>query len=281
MPVTLSKFKKPSETAAKPAEKPAESAAPTTPAPATKPAQAAPKAPVKGVSFLHKGGSAKSMIEDAEAKAQAAMDAAGKPWRFRIDGKKLGQEFPITFVDGNLNDEGMIDCPVFYEHTLFMAGKWQNIICLESAQEEPCPLCEVGHGPYLACAMTIIDHSEYKRKDGSVAKDQKKLLIAKRTSLKVLQKIATKRGGLAGCRFEVTRTTEKEPNIGNMFEFVEKTDIKTLIEKFGKTKEGEVIFRPFDYGEVLDYMDRKTLIEKGYTKASAGGGDGGATADEL
>lgn len=221
-------------------------------------------------------------MAEADAKAQAAAEAAGKPWRFRIDQKKLGVEYPITFIDGNLNDEGMIDAPVFYEHTVFFNGHWHNVICLESAQEEPCPLCENGHQPTLVMALSVIDHTEYPRKDGTKVKDQRKLFVCKRTSLKILQQIATKRGGLAGARFDVTRTAEKEPAVGNMFDFIGKTEIKELVAKYG-TKDGKPVFAPFDYAEALEYKDRKTLIELGFAKASASGGgaSGGSTADEL
>lgn len=233
--------------------------------------------------FLKTGKEAAVMAAEADAKAQAAMDSIGKPWRFRIGKKELNKEFVVTFLDGDLNDEGMIDAPMFYEHTVFHAGRWQNVVCLESAKVENCPLCEAGDKNSMVCVLSVIDQTEFVKKDGTKGNNQKRLFVAKRTSLKILQKLATKRGGLAGCTFEISRSGEKEPSIGNMFEFVEKLDSKELKSKFGTDKEGKTLAVPFDYEAVIEYKDRDALLAVGFGSASASSShsEGGDTEDEL
>ena len=46
---------------------------------------------------------------------------------------------------------------------------------------------------------------------GKVIKNTRKLFIAKNQTIKMLTKLAAKRGGLQGCTFDVARTGDKEP----------------------------------------------------------------------
>lgn len=250
-----------------------------------------------GMSFLKKGSEAAKALEEADQKAAAAAEAAGKMWRFRIGKDDIGKDFKITFLDGDLNDEGLLDGPMFYEHSVYHNGRWTNFVCLESLKEEPCPICEQGDSATLVQVLTVIDHTPYEikkgEKKGQVVKDQKRLFVMKRSTIKQLQKLATKRGGLAGCTFDVTRTSDKDPNVGNMFDFGEKVPMADLKKKYGmvKVKKGgqeiEVPFAsPVDYEEEIVFYTRKELLEMGIGVSGGGGISGGSggsddTDDEL
>jgi len=201
------------------------------------------------VNFLKKGSEAKKALAQEEAKAEEKKK--GTFYRFYLP---AGKESQVTFLDGNLDEDGMLDIPMFYEHNLFQNGNWRNwYVC--TADKEPCPICEGGDNPYLAGAMTVIDHSEYESK-GKTYKNQVRLFIAKRNTIRQLQKIATKRGGLAGCTFDVARVGDKAPAVGDMYEFVEKSPILAIKKKF--KVEG-----PINYAEVLHYRTADELRELG------------------
>ena len=72
---------------------------------------------------------------------------------------------------------------------------------------------------------------------GKVYKNQRKLFVAKETTLKTLQKLASKpeRNGLAGCTFDVSRGPENTnpPGVGSTFDFVMKhKSLAAIAEKY-------------------------------------------------
>lgn len=219
------------------------------------------------VSFLKKGEEAKKALQQAEAEAQMAKEESGKLFTFYL---KEDTEKTITFLDGALDDDGMLDVPMFDQHTVYVNGKWQDFVCTED--QEPCPLCAAGEKKSLVGVLTVIDHSEYKIKNGpnqgKVIKDTKKLYVAKRMTLKQLTKLAEKRGGLTGCTFEVSRTGDKSPNVGNMFEFVEKNTLEDLREHFGKDEGGNWIATAADYEKEITYRTAEELLKLGVGKAT-------------
>lgn len=218
-------------------------------------------------SFLKKGAYAKAAIEQAEAAAEMAKAEAGKMWRFYI---KQGEDRRITFLDGDINEEGMVDAATFWEHVVPMNGGWANFVCTaEEDASQPCPLCAAGNQKRLVGALTVIDHTDYKIKNGpkagEVIKNQRKLFVATRQQLAVLKSLAEKRGGLAGCTFDVIRIGEKSSNTGSQFDFVEKFDSgQELCEKYGLTEED---IQPANYQEEITYRSPEELIELGLGKA--------------
>lgn len=236
-----------------------EAAAPKAVTKAAKPAaKPAAKSGGIGMSFIKKGKQAQEAMAKEEHKAE--QKSKGTVMRFWMP-KDADNE--ITFLDGDLQD-GMLDIPFYYEHQVNMNGSWNNhFICTQD--EEPCPVCEGGHSPSYVGVFTVIDHSEYtSKKDNKVYKDQVRLMVAKRDSIKQLQKLAEKRGGLRGCRFDVSRTGDKSPAIGNVFDFTEKVTHAQL-EKLYKEKA-----TPLNYEELLTnmYMPAKELRKLGFGSMS-------------
>ncbi|CAA2141444.1 hypothetical protein [Hyphomicrobium sp. ghe19] len=225
------------------------------------------KKPSTPVGFLKKGAAAKEAFSNEEAKAEMAKAELGKMWRFRMQD---GQDRRITFLDGDLDAEGMLDVNMFYEHTIRINGNWQNFICTaETDTSQPCPLCESGDRPSFVAVMTVIDHSEHTIEKGpnagKVIKNQRRLFVCKRNTIKQLTKLAAKRGGLAGCTFDVSRTGEKEPAVGNQFDFVEKFEsYDEIAAKYGLELDD---VQPANYAEELKYRSPEELIELGVGKA--------------
>lgn len=205
--------------------------------------------------WMKKGSAAKNALQKEEAIAEQKKDEQGKLRRFWVP---VDGESTITFLDGNLDAEGMLDNPIFYEHQVNMNGSWKNwFLCTQD--EEPCPVCEGGSDPYLAGVFTVIDHNEYKASNGKVYKDQKRLFVAKRGTLKVLQKLAAKRDGLAGCTFTVSRSNDKSAGVGDLFDFEQKRTPKQLLDTYGAEA-----CTPANYEEEFKYRTAKELRAIGF-----------------
>ncbi len=202
------------------------------------------------MNFLKKGKAAQAMLAQDQARADA--NAKGRVFRFWMPNDSEGQ---ITFLDGNLNDEGALDAPMLWEHQLKLNGHFRNWFPC-TRDEEPCPICEQGDTAYFAAAFTIVDHRQWTDKQGKVHENDLKLFVCKRETYKILQKIAAKRGGLAGCTFDVSRAGEKSAGVGNMFDFVGKTKVAELCKAY-KVK------GPLNYEEALVYFTAHELRQQG------------------
>jgi len=239
------------------------------------------------VSFIKKGADSTKAAQQAEAEAEARKDEQGKMWRFYLD--KGEQNVHITFIDGNLDEEGHLVPPRFYEHGVMVNNRVQHFVCPEKSfpdSGDSCPICASGDRPSLVAVFTIIDHREFesKKDKNKVYKDRPKLLVAKGNSFEMLAKIAQKRGGLAGAQFEVSRIGEKAPVIGDMYDFETKTDIALLMKKHTITvkdpktnAESTVcLFVPADYDKEIIFRTGDELRKLGYWGAKqASGGPAG------
>lgn len=240
----------------------------------------------KSTGWMKKGAAAKEAAQQEEARIELAKQNQGS-YRFWMP---EDSERKITFLDGDLDEDGVLDVLAYYEHNIRVAGDYQTFVCTAEADTtQPCPLCETGDRPSLVHAFTVIDHTPYTIKKGAnagkVIQNTRKLFIAKRTTMQILTKIATKRGGLAGCTFDVSRLGDKSAGVGSQFDFVEKFDsYEDIAEKYGLTME-EVA--PLDYETEIKYISPEDLIELGVGKAPSSGGfsssksSGGSLKDQL
>jgi len=232
----------------------------------------------KTLSWLKTGKVAHQAFELEEAKAEKARAESGKLFRFFM---APDEDRRITFLDGDLDDEGMLDIPMFYQHRLKLNGQWQNFVCV--SDQEPCPICEKGDNrATLVGVMTIIDHNPYKVKNGpnagKIIKNSKKLFVATRQTIKKLSKKAVKHDGLAGCTFEASRTGDKDPAVGSDFDFVEQLDAEALVQKYGLKPED---IAPGDYSQEITYHTAAEMVALGVGTAIQGIGHekGVSTAD--
>jgi hypothetical protein len=224
------------------------------------------------VKFLKTGKASQELAKQEEIAALQRKESQGKMYRYMM---KVGEDAKITFIDGDLDENGFLTPARFYEHTLLLAGKWENYICPEKtdpASGQKCPICESGDRPYLASIFTVIDHRTVKSKDGTKTYvNQRKLFVAKPGTFEILAKIAAKRGGLAGATFDVSRTGDKSASVGTMFDFDKKTPIEELKKMYTrevvdeKTKAKTVVtnFEVANYEHELTYRTADELRKIG------------------
>lgn len=202
--------------------------------------------------------------EDAEkfADKKAEEQAAEKVWRFWM---KPGDSQYITFIDEDVHPSGFKLPFVFMEHQLHLNGSWRNwFTCIQGMPvldeegnpvtdeegrqvKQVCPLCKGGDKPALVAAYSVIDHSEWTSKDGTVHKDERKLYVVKSKVLKVLRKAAAKKDGLRGWYVEVSRTDDMSPNTGDQFDFEKRGELDPKIVPADYLKE----FEPKSYADLM------------------------------
>lgn len=231
-------------------------------------------------SWMKTGKAAQKAIEDADRRQQERFEAAGRAWRFRL---QEGEEAQITFVDGELDEDGLLKNPVFKEHNIRKNGKFGNFYVCTSDQE-PCPLCEAGDEPSLVQAFTVIDHRPVESKDKKRHYDfVRRLFMAKRNVMKLLQNKAGKYDGLVGVTFDATRTGSNAPSTGDSFDYVQKDNVGELTEYFtrknAKGKE-ETIFEVCDYTKEFPYLTAKELRKEGFGAGTPVGAEKDESHDE-
>jgi hypothetical protein len=219
----------------------------------------------------------------AESTALAKADALAQEMRKNQQGKlfrywmAVGEEGRATFVDGVLTNEGYLEPPRYYEHQLFLNGSWQNwFVCPQMTAPhlgETCPVCLSKDTPSLVSVFTVIDHREFisKKDPTKKYKDTLKLFVAKSSTMEMLQKIASKKGGLAGCTFDISRIGDKSPPVGSMFDFVEKQELDVLQQKYTReevdpktnAKMIKSIFVPADYEKEIEFLSAEELMKLG------------------
>lgn len=205
-----------------------------------------------GISFLKQGADARKEVD----KFEELISNKG-PDRFWL---KTGTNRTITFLDGVLMDSGLLQIVNCWEHNLKLAGNWGNIFACTQT-EEPCPICQDGDSPYLAHFFTVMDHTVYTNNSGEVIKNQKKMFVAKPTTVKQLQPLASEHGGLRGCTFEVTRVGDKAPNVGDHFEFVTKIGKQQMMADYGLALEDVT---PYNYAEEITCRSAADLASLGF-----------------
>lgn len=262
----------------------------TAPPPATKstskktPAKAAPKqaAPAEKkaapTGWFKTGAAVADAVKKEEKRIEKRIEESKKMWRFHL---KDGEEATITFVDGNMAPNGVLDAFTYREHTMNINGTWNNHFVCTSDSEHQCPICDSGDDPSLVHVMTVIDHTPKKGKKG-IYKDMPRLFVAKHKTFQTLQSLAAISKGLAGCTFKVKRVGESAANVGNEFNFIEKNPIKVLAKKYlkkiteGKRKGQTIdIFVPPNYQEEITYQTAAELRKQGFGPKSAIGNEQG------
>jgi hypothetical protein len=226
-----------------------------------------------GMGFLKKGADAQAMFKQEQAKIEANKEKQGKMFDFRM---KEGEERRITFLDGDIGPDGILNITMYHEHNLQMAGGYDQYVCTaEVDTSQPCPLCAISNKRYLVGLMTVIDHTPYTIKSGAKAgntvQNQKKLFKCKQGTIKILSKIASKKGGLTGWTFDASRSGgDKTPAVGDNFIPDLQWESRGAFAKEQSLKPDEV--QPADYNAEIVYKSPEELIDLGIGKNFTGVG---------
>jgi hypothetical protein len=216
-------------------------------------------------SWLKSGKDSTQAYKQAAHNQQQAIAAGDRMRRFYMS---AGEEKTVTFLDGMLDEDGMLGFMSFNEHTIQTgAKKWEEVVCL--AEQEICPACTAGHKSYYVGVFTVINHTPYIIQSGPNAGkklgDRRELYCAKLGTLRTLQTYAAKWGGLKGWKVEITRVTEKDAKVGNLFQKISHCD--DLVSTFGPE-----LSLPADYGKEINFLTAEQMVAAGLGTATTGPG---------
>ncbi len=217
-------------------------------------------------SWLRSGAAANKAVAHAEAQAEIRREQAYKPFRFYIGSGKIGTDFPVIFLDGELDEDGAIEIHNWDEHRVPLNGKFDNFVCAKP--DEICPICSQGDNPTTVTAFTIIDLTPYTIKTGDragqVIKNSRKLFVVKNRTLGQLRIIGKKMGGLRGLQMTANRTNPKAAIVGDLLTPDQQWSNEELIELLGKDKNGERADLPFNYEKVAPRFTAAQLRNLGF-----------------
>lgn len=166
---------------------------------------------------------------------------------------KEGTEKPVIIVEDSFFG--------VWEHNPRIDGSWFNYFtCTEGLSD--CPLCAADIYRYYIGALTVLDLSEWTDKQGKMHKNERKLLVAKADSIKKLLRRKEREGGsLVGCMFNVYRSGEKSPNIGDDWELLE----RVKLEDYGNPEAFDYLeeFKPKSIDELEAIAKKAGSSEKG------------------
>jgi hypothetical protein len=219
----------------------------------------------KQPSWLMYGSESKDALKQAVHKQQEAKEAASRMRRFYLND---GEEKTVTFLDGILDKEGVLEFLSYHEHNLQTGPKsWEQIPCI--ARSEICPLCNIGDTPRYVGVLTVINHTQYTIKQGpnagKVLGDRRELYVATANTLNMLQHHAAKRGGLRGWKVEIARIGDKSARVGSTFQWLEQLNDAALAAL------GE-LGQPADYAHEIRAYTAAEMVKAGFGKPATGPG---------
>lgn len=206
-----------------------------------------------------------------QANKRAANDSQrGQPFRIWI---RPGESKKVIILD---------DKPEFfmYEHQGKnpQTGKWGfHVPCIKEVAN--CPGCETFEkDSYYAMFLSVIDLSKFEDRNGKVHKFSRKLMCIKSGQQKKFLRRFERSGTLRGQVVILNRDGEKDPVIGNDFEFLEMKDESALSSKKYTRKykdaKGKVhvedCSQPYTYTDVFQEPTEDSLRELLGADASPG-----------
>ncbi len=209
-------------------------------------------------------------LDAAKAEYEKRMPQDGELDRFYL---KEGAEATIVFET---------DTPLcFWEHQFHLNGHWRNWFrCRKSLDTDGCDLCEdTDNNPSYVGVFVIRNLTGFKTRKGETAGvGRRQLLVAKTTVMETIKKLrdtrvkkdldrgVTNPRGLIREEFVVSRTGDKSPNTGNVFDSQGEYDMSTLP----------------DAGEMPDLMELlMPQSNKQHMEAIGGGGSDDSSSDAV
>jgi hypothetical protein len=196
----------------------------------------------KGMNFIKTGAEGRKFFEEERTKqAENGAKSSVRKWRFKLNKGATGY---IIFLDN-------LDC-FLKEHTYQANGSFYNYeTCIKDIEGE-CPLCDSGNLPSLVSVATVLDLTEYQKKDGTTSGPRKRIIVLKKGGTERFLRKQEKLGTLVMKKFEVFRSNDqKGESTGTDVEFEKEVDPEVLRQFCPKEEKFEEWIKPFNYEEIF------------------------------
>ncbi|MBC8549554.1 MAG: hypothetical protein H8D23_07870, partial [Candidatus Brocadiales bacterium] len=147
-------------------------------------------------------------------------------------------------------------------YTLLLVNQYSRIVngktnyynyetCIRDIEGE-CPLCENGNNASLVSVATIVDFTEYTKKDGTKTGPRKKIIVLKKGGTERFLRKQEKLKGLKYKKFELFRSSDQKAEAtGTDAEYEKDVDINVLKKFCPEGQDANEWIKPFDYGEIF------------------------------
>lgn len=200
--------------------------------------------------------------------ASIAKQTQKVPRRFWLP---VGKSCTVVFLDDNPF--------TIYEHQLKIGGNFRNWYSCRLGFDEKdpsCPLCDamrdrrIPNKRNYVGFLTIIDVTGWTGDRGEKIVNTRQLYSMGAETLKRMRVIKQKKTSLVGAMFEITRTGDRSPGCGDMWDFVKVVD-PFKDEKFfyhSRIENKLIANDPCNYREMLSPVssaDMRKLVSSGYS----------------
>jgi len=219
--------------------------------------------------------------------AAAAAAMAAKPngsndeYSFSL---KPGEMKTITFLDGDLDADGMFAVGFANEHVVRFGPKsFESFQCLQD-YNQACPCCDqsrdVKNGPVgfqsLRGYFTVIDHDGYvSTKDNQRVQHTRRLYKTIQQLAILVQTLGQRDGhySLKGRCFQVSRTGDKAAAVGDVLIPIDRYDVDGMLAQLRASYPDRAdSFTLCDYSKVLTAIDAQQMYQM-FQRVGGGGGN--------
>lgn len=228
-------------------------------APAARSAPAARQPASGGGKAYYTGDEGVNRIDEEIEAAKARRANSNGPWRFFVD---VGGTRDFVIVD---------DKPTFfrYEHEFKIPGQKQRLHVGCVKMHDNCPGCAKDEKEsYYGMYLTVIDLTPYTNKNNEEVPFMKKLMLVKSQQQKKVLRFMERQeqgGLLRGCMIRASRDGEKEPRIGNDWEYLgcmPDEELATYNNEWTDRENKQHVDygnEPYDYVTLFGNIDAETI----------------------
>lgn len=198
------------------------------------------------MNFLKSGDAGRKFFEEEKQRQKDQAEQGNvREWRFKLSHSSTGY---IVFLDDI--DNFLLE----HQYARIVNGKTNHYnyeTCIRDVEGE-CPLCDNGNTAALVSVATVVDFTEYTKKDGSKTTPRKKIIVLKKGGTEKFLRKQEKLGGLKYKKFELFRSSDQKSEATGTDADYEKDVDPDVLKKF--CPEGQAPdewIKPFDYAEIF------------------------------
>jgi hypothetical protein len=198
------------------------------------------------MNFLKSGDEGRKFFEEEKQRQKEQAEQGNvREWRFKLSPSSTGYVVFLDDIDAFLLE---------HQYSRNVNGKtnyYNYETCIRDIEGE-CPLCENGHNASLVSVASIIDFTEYTKKDGTKTGPRKKIIVLKKGGTERFLRKQEKLGGLKYKKFEIFRSSDQKGEAtGTDVEFEKDVDVEVLKKFCPEGQDANEWIKPFDYAELF------------------------------
>lgn len=198
------------------------------------------------MNFLKSGDEGRKFFEEEKQRQKEQAEKGNvREWRFKLAQSSTGY---IVFLD-NI-DVFLLE----HQYSKTFNGKinyYNYETCIRDIEGE-CPLCDNGNTASLVSVASIVDFTEYTKKDGTKTGPKKKIIVLKKGGTERFLRKQEKQEGLKYKKFEIYRSSDQKGEAtGTEADFEKEVDPEVLKKFCPEGTDPNEWIKPFDYNELF------------------------------